>query len=262
MTHSTTPSASKSPSRRALLAGSLGGLGALVANAVGRGIPARAADGEAVVVGGEYTATSVTKFSNLTTSDAVLWGESSQSLGVKGSSVSSVGVSGESTNHAGVSGTSGSFIGVQGSSSSGRGVYGSSTSNFGVQGVSSDAGRAGTVGHGFGDGTGVLGVSGLVALSAKAKTGVYGYAAQDGTSKGVWGTSPAGHAIHGESDSGWAGFFDGKVFTNRFLEFKEISTPGAPDANRAKIFARDNGSGRTQLCVRFSNGTIRVLATA
>ncbi len=252
----------KASSRRALLAGALGGLGAALAGAISRVTPTRAADGEAVLVGGEYTATSVTKFSNLTNNDAVLWAVSDASLGVKASSGSGIGVSGESTSNVGVLGWSGSHIGVQGGSGTSRGVYGSSSASYGVHGVTTAAGQAGTVGHAFGPGTGVMGVSGIVAFTPKDKTGVYGYASQDSSSKGVWGESPSGHGVHGESAAGWAGYFDGKVFTNRFVEFKEISNPGRPGSNRAKVFARDNGSGRTQLCVRFSNGVIRVLATA
>ena len=48
-------------SRRALLGASLGAAGALVANALGRAAPVSAADGETVVVGGEYNASSPTK---------------------------------------------------------------------------------------------------------------------------------------------------------------------------------------------------------
>jgi hypothetical protein len=41
----------------------------------------------------------------------------------------------------------------------------------------------------------------------------------------------------------------------------EISDPAAPAANRARIYVRDNGSGKTQLVVRFSSGAVQVLAT-
>jgi hypothetical protein len=52
--------------------------------------------------------------------------------------------------------------------------------------------------------TGVLGVSGNVVVAAKPKTGVYGQATQDSTSRGVWGSSPAGYGVYGESSSGRA----------------------------------------------------------
>jgi len=88
-------------------------------------------------------------------------------------------------------------------------------------------------------------------------TGVGG----EGASRGVSGTSAAGHAIHGQSDTGFAGYFNGKVFVNNEILVDEIRTPAAPVANRAKLFVRDNGSGKTQLCVRFHTGAVKVLAT-
>jgi len=45
------------------------------------------------------------------------------------------------------------------------------------------------------------------------------------------------------------------------LELAEISAPAAPAANRARLYARDNGSGKTQLVVVFSTGAVQVLAT-
>jgi hypothetical protein len=93
------------------------------------------------------------------------------------------------------------------------------------------------------------------------KTGVYGFAVQDSSSKGVLGRSPAGHGIHGESTAGWAGYFDGRVLVRRYAELVEIATPSAPGSNHLRLFARDK-DGKTQLCVRFHNGTIRVVAEA
>ena len=39
------------------------------------------------------------------------------------------------------------------------------------------------------------------------------------------------------------------------------SAPPAPAANQVVIFARDNGSGKTQLCARFATGAVQVIAT-
>ncbi|HFD38530.1 MAG TPA: LamG domain-containing protein [Anaerolineae bacterium] len=41
----------------------------------------------------------------------------------------------------------------------------------------------------------------------------------------------------------------------------EISTPTAPPSNHVVWFARDNGSGKTQLCARFPTGAVQVIAT-
>jgi pectate lyase-like protein len=37
--------------------------------------------------------------------------------------------------------------------------------------------------------------------------------------------------------------------------------PGGPSTGKARLFMRDNGSGKTQFCVRFATGAIHVLAT-
>jgi hypothetical protein len=41
----------------------------------------------------------------------------------------------------------------------------------------------------------------------------------------------------------------------------EIADPAAPDANQGVVYVRDNGSGKTQLVVRFPTGAIQVIAT-
>jgi hypothetical protein len=47
-----------------------------------------------------------------------------------------------------------------------------------------------------------------------------------------------------------------------FQEMIEVTVdPGAPAADKARLFVRDNGAGKTQLCVRFSTGAVQVLAT-
>lgn len=46
-----------------------------------------------------------------------------------------------------------------------------------------------------------------------------------------------------------------------FIAMLEVSDPGAATTNGARVFARDNGSGKTQLVVRFQSGAVQVLAT-
>jgi hypothetical protein len=46
-----------------------------------------------------------------------------------------------------------------------------------------------------------------------------------------------------------------------YFDFNEIADPAAPDANVGRLFVRDNGSGKTQLCVRFPTGAVQVVAT-
>lgn len=46
-----------------------------------------------------------------------------------------------------------------------------------------------------------------------------------------------------------------------YAEMDEIADPAAPAANKGRLFCRDNGSGKTQLCIRFNSGAVQVIAT-
>ena len=159
--------------RRAVLAGALGGLAAVAANALGRPMPTLAADGQAMLVGGEYSSSSVTSVTNATGN------------GIYGGSLDT-------------------GIAVTGQGNQGIGVHGFSTTNIGVLGETTGS-VAAIAGRSFGGGTGVLGTADNAPVpAAKPKTGVYGQATQDSTSRGVWGYSPAGLGVYGESSSGRA----------------------------------------------------------
>jgi len=112
--------------RRAVLAGALGGLAAVAANALGRPMPTLAADGQAMLVGGEYSSSSVTSVTNATGN------------GIYGGSL-------------------GTGIAVTGQSNQGIGVHGFSTSSIGALGETSSSVEAAVAGRSFGGGTGVLG---------------------------------------------------------------------------------------------------------
>lgn len=45
------------------------------------------------------------------------------------------------------------------------------------------------------------------------------------------------------------------------FEFTEISDPSAPASNKARLYVKDNGSGKTQIAVRFPTGAVQVIAT-
>ncbi len=45
------------------------------------------------------------------------------------------------------------------------------------------------------------------------------------------------------------------------ISFAEMTAPAAGAANTGRLFCRDNGSGKSQLCVIFATGAIQVLAT-
>jgi len=172
-------------------------------------------------------------------------------IGVAGASDTGIGVSGTSSTGTAVKGVSTNYYGVFGESTTHVAINGQSSQASGVVGQSLASGQPGMIGLSIGGNTGVQGVSSPSLPLAKPKTGVYGYANQDGTAKGVFG----------ESAKGYAGYFAGKVYTTKFYEMKEISAPSAPAANHGRLFMRDNGSGKTQLCVRFHSGAVQVVAT-
>ncbi len=47
----------------------------------------------------------------------------------------------------------------------------------------------------------------------------------------------------------------------QYVEISEMAAPAAPAVNTGRLFIRDNGSGKTQLCVIFPTGAIQVLST-
>ena len=239
--------------RRALIVGALGAGAASIAAALGRPSPARASVDGDVVLGVTNVATSTTEITNTTNSFDVLHCTSSGSgYGVFGSSSSSVGVAGYSDSH----------TGVLAHSTSSTGVDAGSNLHVAVQGVSFASDQPAILGQSKGNFTGVQGYSGTgTPPAAKPKTGVYGYAAQDASSHGVTGQTATGIGVFGIATTGYAGYFSGKVHTTAWYEMSEISTPAAPAANRARLFVRDNGSGKTQLCVRFATGAVQVIAT-
>ena len=246
-------------SRRVLLAATAGSLAALAAQALGRPLPARAADGDPMIVGDYHAATATTTIENTSTvvasagfsgyatgasgttyglrgqsdstsgigvvglasaASGTTYGVHGQSnsatgIGVKGlaSAASGTGVRGEassghgvqgiSTSGWGVSGSSTSGWGVLGISTSGWGVLGTSTSGWGVLGTSDATDRAALAGYSNGSSTAVYGFSGSGFYpAAPAKTGVYGYAAQDSSARGVTGRTTAGRGVNGVATSG------------------------------------------------------------
>ena len=303
---------SKTRSRRALLAGVLGGIGAWAASAVGRARPAHAGVDGDVVLGAANTTATTTRIT-VTSNMVGFWASNTGGgIGLRGDSTNYFGSFGESTSHHGMYGRSSAAdragtighstgdgtgilgrsesagaplppssrsktgvhgyaaqdtdaVGVFGETTRGIGAVGLATggsgASFGVFGRSNSTAGTGVAGRGAANRTGVIGFSGGGTFPAsKTKTGVYGRAAQDTASKGVWGSSTAGHGIHGEASSGWAGYFDGRLFVKKYVEMVEVGTPSAPGSNHARLFIRDNG-GKTQLCVRFHTGSVRVLAT-
>jgi hypothetical protein len=41
-----------------------------------------------------------------------------------------------------------------------------------------------------------------------------------------------------------------------YLEFGEMTPPASPAGNKVRLFAKDNGSGKTQICALFPTGAV------
>jgi len=65
----------------------------------------------------------------------------------------------------------------------------------------------------------------------------------------------------GTSALRWRDLYLLTLFLGQFIEGTEISVPSAPNVDGWRLFGRDNGSGKTQLCVLFNTGAVQVLAT-
>jgi hypothetical protein len=165
----------RSTSRRAMLVGLVGGLAAGVAGALGRVSPALATHTGYIDAGVTNDTTAMTRVA-MTGSDLYAFVVESAQRGV---------------------------YGVGGS---GYGVRGDSDSSWGVLGLS--GGSVGVMGWAWvpGENTGVMGYSGPLDTglppAGPAKTGVYGYAVQDATARGVLGESTLGRGVEGKATTG------------------------------------------------------------
>jgi hypothetical protein len=135
-----------------------------------------------------------------------VYGLSTSGYAVYGLSTSGYAVYGLSFSGIGVSGSSDSGYGVRGVSGSGYGVYGASGSGYGVYGDSTASDKPAILGTSSGGNTGVQGFSGAYGSqpTPPAKTGVYGYAAQDANANGVKGQTTLGRGVLGLATTGLA----------------------------------------------------------
>jgi hypothetical protein len=285
-------------SRRAILAAAVGGVVASLAGALGRPAPARAAAGDPLIVGqANNSGISQTTLTNSGTGAAFTLKTTNTVSGATGifgwTSQTGTGVTrgvyakAEGPNSYGVqafqaaSSGSGAAILAAGTNNDGMrattdnaeklAVYGTNSSSadfaIAIRGVitSSTPGQysAGVVGTNLGTGGNGIGVWGS---QNGTGTGVYG-AALGGT--GVYGLSDSGTAVRAyaisgigllaTSDSGTAAEIDGRMLLNGMADVVEVAEPASPAANQARLFARD-ADGKTQICVKFSDGTVTVLA--
>jgi hypothetical protein len=200
----------KPHSRRALLAGALGGLGAWAASAIGRTAPAQAAAGDYLKIGrvneGGGSTTELRSHASQPVFRAV---QSGGGNALRGEAKAGRGV-----------------VGIGGSG--GTGLWGYSPDHNGVF-ASTDTGYCVNV-RALGTGS----------------VGIYSNA---------WGQNSTAIWANGPSR------FYGQVTAYSPIVMTEQVPPAAPPVNQLKLFARDNGSGKTQLCVQFPTGAVQPIAT-
>lgn len=64
-----------------------------------------------------------------------------------------------------------------------------------------------------------------------------------------------------EDDGAIAGINFSFALATGYFDIDEIASPSAPGVNKGRLFVRDNGAGKSQLCVRFNTGAVQVIAT-
>ena len=238
-------SSSDPRSRRDVLAASLAGVAALVASALGRPDPAEAAAGAPLIVGSESNNAGTATTQLLTTSSVAAFKLLQQGPGTALMGYATPG------------------------SGTGRGVYGRTDSpdGAGVQarnaanatGVGAAVQAIGGFNHGIDASTFAAGRYALQGTNNETNgTAVHGFADKG---NGVFGASTSGFGVRGSSVTGYAGRFDGPVSVANQLDIAEVLVdPGNAPISTARLFVRDNGSGKTQLCVIFASGLVQVLA--
>jgi hypothetical protein len=271
-------------SRRALLAGAAGGLGGLVAAAIGRVNPVAAAGGDPIVLGNANDAgTSNTtiktnssypgialQMNNLGTgTGAFMLSTSGVGLAAQTSHADRYGAS--ATNQAMSSGT-GAAILATGKQNHGLVATTQHSNKDAITATSAAAAGVGaairaTGGHNTGieaTSTDQFAVRGITtdstAIRGESQTAT-GVAGSSGNWVGVAGTSTDGFAIWGESTNSYAGFFVNQVYAGSWIDVQQITEPGVAGVDQARLFVRDNGLGKSQLCVVFHTGIAFVLAT-
>lgn len=120
--------------------------------------------------------------------------------------------------------------------------------------------------------TQTAGIDGVYVTSASALVLVHGNVIHDPesymerpveiSSDSIASCTAWGNTFEGGSQVPFS-FKDGAMYLDRnCLDGYELSAdPSAPSADRGRLYFRDNGSGKTQLCVRFNTGAVQVVAT-
>jgi hypothetical protein len=217
------PSAPRS--RRALLAGALGGLAAAVATALGRPDPASAAAGSTMIIGSEANNAGSANTQLLTNSSVVAFkllqnGPGTALMGYATPATGATrGVYGRTDTPNG--------YGIQarnaGAAGTGAAIQAIGVNNHGVDASTDDQARNAIKGvHNGAYGTAIYADSSSgfgVYSNSSSGMGVYSYSSssiglygESSSSIGVVGVSSTGRGVYGYSDSNYAGFFDGALY--------------------------------------------------
>lgn len=152
------------------------------------------------------------------------------------------GVGGEAQLNGGAGGTTGGGGGVYAAG----GLGGATSGNGGA--ISFRGGNAQTDGSG-----GAADIYGGDGVGANPGGGVT-------LSGGAGGAGGDGGDITLRPGSGTGGGANGKIVVHSEIEGREQATPGAAPTNGYRLFAQDNGAGKTQLMVIFASGAAQQIA--
>ena len=272
-------------SRRALLGGMLGGLTGLLASRFASPPAADAAAGSALIIGSETNNSGTANTQLIANSDVVTFklyqqGPGTALMGYTTTTTGQTrGVYGrvDSPNGDGLQGRNAGPLGtgsaVRAYGGNNFGVYATTDTEFSYailgENLSTAGGGIGITGKthdaagAFGDSAGVYGLT-----AGGHASGVLGFAQGDGA--GVFGYSNTGPGIYGESgSSNWAAQLKGRVVieaTSPYVQLAEFApglttAPSNAPTQAVRLFAKDNGSGKAQLCAIFPSGSAVVIAT-
>ena len=203
-------------SRRALLAGVVGGLGAWLASAAQRAMPVEASAGTPIQAGrsnsGGGFSTELRANTNQPTFRAIQLG-------------GGTGLRAEATNGRAVMATAGNR---------GTGVSAFSPNHIGV---------LATTDTGIGVNARADGLN-SIALFGDAR-----------------GTNALSLLAQGPSHLEGDVTIVGRLFVTQPLTIGQTAAPQMPSSGQMRLFARENGWGKTQLCVQFASGAVQALAT-
>ena len=231
------------PTRRSILKLAAGASAAAIAGLVGRAAPARAASGDAVVLGQANTAAAQTDIQSSNGVGYTLKVTSTASGAIGGFSTDSIGVSGVSVSGgaAGVTGQSTDGYGVDALSEHGWGARATSNSSLGLYARTAD-----NTPSGFDPGSyrsAVVGVAGDATYQSQNtdEVGIYGFCEISSNSTGVWGDSVSGIGVAGSGDWGLLGVGRVGVYAlaNNFTDGYALYTKGRISFN--------GRSGRTSI---------------